>query len=36
VKYDAKDAVGISETDSFEIKALEDTELLAIEIPMVY
>ena len=36
VRYDAKDAVGISETDSFEIKASEDTEILAIEIPMVY
>lgn len=29
-----RDALGISETDSFTIKALEDAELLAIEIPM--
>lgn len=36
VRYDEKDAVGISETDSFKINALEDAELLAIEIPMVY
>ncbi|MBL7702488.1 MAG: pirin family protein [Ferruginibacter sp.] len=29
-----RDALGISETDSFSIKASEDAELLAIEIPM--
>lgn len=34
VKYDEKDAVGISEADSFEITASSDTELLAIEVPM--
>ena len=34
VKYDTKDAVGISETDSFEIVSSEDTELLAVEVPM--
>ena len=35
VQYDIKDAVGISETDSFDIKALADAELLAVEVPMV-
>ncbi len=34
-KYDVKDAVGISEADSFDIKVSADSELLAIEIPMV-
>ena len=34
VKYYIKDAVGISETDSFEIVSYEDTELLAVEVPM--
>lgn len=29
-----RDALGISETESFTVKALEDAELLAIEIPM--
>lgn len=29
-----RDALGISETDSFKIKATEDAELLAIEVPM--
>jgi redox-sensitive bicupin YhaK (pirin superfamily) len=29
-----RDAVGISEADSFTIKAIEDAELLAIEVPM--
>ncbi len=29
-----RDALGISETESFIVKALEDAELLAIEIPM--
>lgn len=35
VQYDSRDAVGISETDSFGIKILEDAELLAVEVPMV-
>ena len=34
VKYYTKDAVGISETDLFEIVSSEDTELLAVEVPM--
>ena len=34
VKYEAKDAVGISETDSFEIVCSHDSELLAVEVPM--
>ena len=34
VKYYIKDAVGISETDSFEIVSYKDTELLAVEVPM--
>jgi hypothetical protein len=29
-----RDAIGISETDSFSIIATEDAELLAVEIPM--
>jgi len=29
-----RDAIGVSETDSFEIKATSDAEILAIEIPM--
>jgi quercetin 2,3-dioxygenase len=29
-----RDALGISETENFNVKALEDAELLAIEIPM--
>ncbi len=29
-----RDALGISETESFSVKASEDAELLAIEIPM--
>ena len=29
-----RDALGISETDSFTINASEDAELLAIEVPM--
>jgi len=28
------DAAGISDTESFEINAVEDTELLVIEVPM--
>ena len=35
IKYDTKDAVGIWEADSFEIKASDDAELLAVEVPMV-
>lgn len=35
VVYDKRDAVGISEVNSFDIKVLEDAELLAIEVPMV-
>lgn len=35
VQYDSKDAAGISETDSFGIKILEDAELLAVEVPML-
>ena len=31
---DKRDAIGISEVDSFTIKATEDAELLAIEVPM--
>lgn len=34
VKYDKKDAVGISETDSFDIISSEDAEVLAVEVPM--
>jgi redox-sensitive bicupin YhaK (pirin superfamily) len=33
-KLSKRDAIGISETDSFTVKASEDAELLAIEIPM--
>ncbi|MFN8247632.1 MAG: pirin family protein [Ferruginibacter sp.] len=32
--FNTRDAVGISETDSFEARATEDSELLAIEVPM--
>lgn len=35
VKYEDKDAVGIWETDQFEIVAETDAELLAVEVPMV-
>ncbi|MBU2938744.1 pirin family protein [Lacinutrix sp. C3R15] len=31
----ARDAIGVSETDSFEIKAIEDSEILFIEVPML-
>ncbi len=31
-----RDAVGISEVDSFEITAVEDAELLAVEVPMEF
>ncbi len=34
VKFSEKDAVGIADTNSFEIKVLEDAELLAVEVPM--
>jgi redox-sensitive bicupin YhaK (pirin superfamily) len=33
-KLDKKDAAGISETDSFTIKANKDSKILAIEVPM--
>ena len=33
-QFNKRDAVGISETDQFSIKATEDAELMAIEIPM--
>lgn len=33
-KLNKRDALGISETESFSVKASEDAELLAIEIPM--
>ena len=36
VKYDKRDAVGIYDTDSFDIKVLEDAELLAVEVPMKF
>ncbi|MEJ7609808.1 MAG: pirin family protein [Ferruginibacter sp.] len=35
VHYDRRDAVGISETDSFTIKVTEDASLLAVEVPML-
>jgi quercetin 2,3-dioxygenase len=34
VVLDKRDAVGISETEKFTVTATEDTELLAIEVPM--
>ncbi|TWO32983.1 pirin family protein [Seonamhaeicola sediminis] len=34
-KLSSRDAVGISETDSFTIKTIETTELLFIEVPMI-
>ena len=34
INLNKRDAIGISETDSFTIAAIEDTELLAIEVPM--
>jgi quercetin 2,3-dioxygenase len=34
ITLNKRDAVGISETDSFDIVALENSELIAIEIPM--
>lgn len=33
-QLDKRDAIGISDTESFSITAQEDTELLAIEVPM--
>ena len=33
-KYETKDAVGISESESFDITASDDCELLAVEVPM--
>jgi quercetin 2,3-dioxygenase len=36
VKFEHRDAVGISETDHFEITVLEDAELLAVEVPMEF
>ena len=35
VQYANRDAVGISDTASFDIKVSQDAELLAIEVPMV-
>jgi len=34
VELGKRDALGISETDSFTITATEDAEFLAIEVPM--
>jgi quercetin 2,3-dioxygenase len=36
ITFEKRDAVGISETDSFEINVLEDAELLAVEVPMTF
>ena len=36
VKYDKRDAVGIFDTNVFNIKVLEDAELLAVEVPMEF
>ncbi len=36
IKFENKDAVGITEIDSFEVNALEDAVLLAIEVPMEF
>ena len=36
VKLQKRDAVGISVADSFEIKVVEDAELLAVEVPMEF
>ncbi|MCO6358801.1 pirin family protein [Roseivirga pacifica] len=35
-KLDTRDAVGVSETDSFEVKAGSYAEVLAIEVPMAF
>jgi quercetin 2,3-dioxygenase len=34
VQFKTRDAVGISDTENFEITVLEDAELLAVEVPM--
>jgi len=34
VVLNKRDAIGISDTDSFSVKSLEDSQLLAIEVPM--
>ena len=36
IKYNAKDAVGISDTENFTINVLEDASLLAVEVPMAF
>jgi quercetin 2,3-dioxygenase len=36
VTFEKRDAVGISETDNFEINVLEDAALLAVEVPMEF
>ena len=36
IKYNAKDAVGISDTENFTINVLEDAALLAVEVPMAF
>jgi hypothetical protein len=33
-KLNSRDAIGISETESFEMKASNDSEILLIEVPM--
>ena len=35
-KLDTRDAVGVSDTDSFKVKASSYAEVLAIEVPMVF
>ena len=35
VNLNTRDAIGVSETSDFEINAIEDTELLFIEVPMI-
>jgi len=34
IELSKRDALGISDTDSFTISASEDAELLAVEVPM--
>ena len=34
IQLNKRDSLGISETDTFSVKAIEDSELLAIEVPM--
>jgi len=36
LKAEPRDAIGIWNTDSFEIEASEDAEILLIEVPMVF